>query len=69
MVSEELKYLIEQEADLEQLYPGRYVAVSNRTVVAVGSTAAEVYRLVKEQKVKTPLVTYIPRMGDEALLI
>jgi len=69
MPSEELIFLMENKSDLEEEYPGRYVAVVKKKVVAVGRSVAEVYAALSNLKVKNPLVTYIPKEGEEALLI
>jgi hypothetical protein len=62
-------FLMENKGDLEEEYPGRYVAIVKRKVVAVGRSVAEVYATLANLKVKNPLVTYIPKEGEEALLI
>ena len=69
MVSIEFNYLIENKEKLEKEHEGKYVAIYKDKVVAVGKTIHEVYRLVRELKIKNPLIAYIPRKGEEALLI
>lgn len=69
MPSEEMMYVLENKEKLEEKYSGKYVAIWQKKVVAVGRTISDVYKSVKEMKLKNPLVTYIPKEGEEALLI
>lgn len=69
MPSEEMLFLLENKAKLEDEYSGKYVAIWKRKVIAVGRTVSEVYRLVKDMNIANPLVTYLPKPGEEALLI
>ena len=45
------------------------IAICKKKIVATGRTISDVYKTVKELKIKNPLVTYIPKEGEEALLI
>ena len=69
MVSEEMLYLIANKEKLEKEYGGRYVAVYKNKIVAIGRTIHEVYDSIKSTNIRNPLVSYIPREGEEALLI
>ena len=69
MPSEEMLFLLENKAKLEEEYSGKYVAIWKEKVIAVGRTVSEVYKLVKDMKIANPLVTYMPKPGEEALLI
>ena len=69
MPSEEMLFLLENKAKLEEEYSGKYVAIWKKKVIAYGRTVSEVYRLVKDMKISNPLVTYLPKPGEEALLI
>ncbi len=69
MPSEESQYLLENGPELEDRYPGKYVAIWKKEIVAEGRTVAEIYRITDEKNIKKPLVTYIPKSGEEALLI
>lgn len=69
MPSEDMVYVLENEARLEEEYSGKYVAIWKNKVVAMGRTISEVYKAINEMKIKNPLVTYIPKEGEEALLI
>ncbi len=69
MPSEEMLFLLENKTKLEEEYSGKYVAIWKKKVIAVGRTVSEVYRLVKDMKISNPLVTYLPKPGEEALLI
>lgn len=69
MMSEEVKYLIENRETLENEHSGRYIAVHNGKIVATGRTIHEVYDILEELSISNPLVTYVPKEGEEALLI
>ena len=69
MPSEDMIFLMENKAKLEEEYSGKYVAIWKKKVVAVGRTVSEVYKTVKDMKIGNPLVTYMPQPGEEALLI
>lgn len=69
MPSEDMMYVLENKEKLEDEYSGKYVAICKKRVVAVGRSVSEVYKVVKDMKIKNPLVTYIPKEGEEALLI
>ena len=69
MVSDEMMFIMDNKDDLEKQYGGKYVAIYQRNIVAIGKTIHEVYDTLKKINVKNPLVTYIPKEGEEALLI
>ena len=69
MPSSDMLFLAENKERLEAEYSGRYVAIFKKKVVAAGRTVSEVYSLTKRMRIKNPLVTYIPKDGEEALLI
>lgn len=69
MISEEVKYLIENRETLEKEHSGKYIALHHGKIVATGKTIHEVYDIVEELNIKTPLVTYVPKEGEKALLI
>lgn len=69
MISEEVKYLIENRETLEKEHSGKYIALHQGRIVATGKTIHEVYDSVEELNIKNPLVTYVPKKGEEALLI
>jgi len=69
MPSEDLLFVLANEEKLEQEYSGKYIAISKNTVIAVGRSVAEVYKSVKGMNIANPLVTYVPKEGEEALLI
>ena len=68
MVSEEMKYIIENRKILEEQYSGKYIAVHQEKVIAAERTIHEVYTIVEELNISNPLVTYVPR-ENEAFLI
>jgi len=69
MVSDEMLYLMVNKEKLEAEQGGKYIALYKNKVIAAGKTIHEVYEKVRKIKVKNPLVVYIPRKGEEALLI
>ncbi len=69
MVSDEMIYLLKNKEKLEAEQGGKYIALYRDRVVAVGKTIHEVYEKLRKIKVENPLIVYIPRKGEEALLI
>ncbi|NOZ82835.1 MAG: hypothetical protein GXN98_03325 [Euryarchaeota archaeon] len=68
-MSDEMLYLMVNREKLEKEQGGKYVALYKDRVIAAGKTVHEVYEKVKKINVKNPLIVYIPRKGEEALLI
>jgi len=62
-------FVLANEEKLEEEYSGKYIAIWKNKVIATGRTVSDVYKSVKKINVKNPLVTYIPKDGEEALLI
>jgi len=62
-------YLLKNKEKLEAEQGGKYIALYRDRVVAVGKTIHEVYEKLRKIKVENPLIVYIPRKGEEALLI
>jgi len=55
---------------LSKTHPGEHVAVLDQKPVAYGRDFGEAYDLAKEKfPGKVPLVAYIPKEGDELILI
>ena len=69
MVSDDVMYLMENKGDLEKEYGGKYVAIYHKKIVAISKTIHEIYEELKKINIKNSLVTYVPREGEEALLI
>ena len=69
MTSEGMQFILENEPELEEKYPGKYVAIWKKQVVAEGNSISEVYRITDEKNIRKPLVTYIPKDGEENFLI
>ena len=69
MPSEDMMFMLANREQLESEYSGKYVAVWKKKIVAVGRSVSEIYRIVRELNLTNPLVTYIPKEGEEALLI
>lgn len=62
-------WLNEREAEFEEKYAGRYLAIWDRQVIAVAPTRAELYALADQVKPEViPLVTYVPRAEDMRVL-
>lgn len=69
MPSEDMIFMLDNKEKLEDEHSGKYVAIWKKKVVAVGKSVSEIYKIVREMNVINPLVTYIPKEGEEALLI
>jgi hypothetical protein len=69
MTSEETLYLIQHSHEIENEFAGLYIAVSGDKVIASGKTIHEVYEATDKMGVKDPLITYVPRAGEEMLLV
>ena len=69
MVSDDVMYIMAHKDDIVQQYSGQFVAISHGKVVASGKTIHEVYDILNGINEENPLVTYVPREGEEALLI
>ncbi|KAF5414941.1 MAG: DUF5678 domain-containing protein [Euryarchaeota archaeon] len=63
------EWIIEHEQELETKYSGKYVAVVDGTIVAVERTSLEADKKGREKTKKLPLVTYVPKSGEELVLI
>ncbi|MCX7839595.1 MAG: DUF5678 domain-containing protein [Anaerolineae bacterium] len=62
-------WLNEHEPEFEEKYPGRYLAIWDRQVIAIAPTRAELYALADRVKPEViPLVTYVPRAEDIRIL-
>lgn len=62
-------WLNEHEPEFEEKYPGRYLAIWDRQVIAVASTRAHLYALADQAKPEViPLVTYVPRAEDMSII-
>jgi hypothetical protein len=69
MTSTETLYLIAHSSELENEYAGKYIAVHENKVVASGKTIHEVYEATDKIGIKDPLITYVPKAGEELLLV
>ena len=69
MTSPETLYLLEHSSEIEDKYAGRYIAIHGDKVVAAGRTIHELYELTDKIGIREPLVTYVPRDGEELLLV
>ena len=48
MVSDDVMYLMENKANLEKEYGGKYVAIYHKKIVAISKTIHEIYNELKE---------------------
>jgi hypothetical protein len=63
-------WVVEHFSELVEKYAGKYVAVVNETLVAVGDTGKEVEQKAREfEPHKIPSVLRIPREEDMACLL
>ena len=69
MVSDDVMFLMENKGNLEKEFGGKFVAIYQKKIVAISKTIHEIYDELKKLNIKDPLVTYIPKEGEEALLI
>jgi hypothetical protein len=62
-------WIIEHEKELEEKYSGKYVTIIDEKIVAIERTSLEADRKGRERSNKIPLVTYVPKKGEELVLI
>ena len=63
-------WVVEHFSELVEKYAGKYVAVVNETLIAVGDTGKEVEQKAREfEPNKIPSVLRIPREEDMACLL
>jgi hypothetical protein len=63
------EWCADHPGELEK-HPGKWVAVVDEKIVAAGNTYTEVYREVRKKfPDKMPLITYVPRRGEELLIL
>jgi len=68
-VSVEHNWLVEHHAEVEK-YGGRWIAILGEELASNGKTLEEAYRkAVKRNPRKIPLVTYVPKRGEELLIV
>ena len=69
MTSTETLFLIQHSSEIEMEFAGKYIAISENKVIASGKTIHEVYEVVDKMGITDPLITYVPRQGEELLLV
>lgn len=69
MVNEDSIYIMEHTNEIERDYAGKYIAVHKKKVIAIGRTVHEVYDITDKIGIIDPLITYVPKAGEEMLLI
>lgn len=58
-------WLNEHEPEFEEKYPGQYLAIWDKQVIAASTDHGETYRLAdRARPAVIPLVTYVPRPQD-----
>ena len=63
------EWCVDHPEELEK-FPGKWVAVVEDRIVANGDSYRAVYREAKRKfPEKIPLVTYVPRKGEELLIL
>ena len=69
MTNAETMYIMQHASEIEEDYAGKYIAVHKDKVVAMGLAIHEVYEVTDRMGIKDPLITYVPKAGEEILLI
>ena len=64
------EWITEHSIELSKEHPGEYVAVIDQKAVAFGKSDSEAHNRAKRKfPDRSPLVGYIPKEGDELLLV
>ena len=69
MTSAETLYLLQHSVEIENEFAGKYIAIFEDKVIASGQTIHEVYEVTDKMGIQDPLITYVPRIGEELLLV
>ncbi len=65
----EHNWCVDHPKELEK-HPGKWIAVVEEDIVATENTYREAYEKAKQKfPEKIPLVTYVPREGEELLIV
>ncbi len=68
-LQQEHNWLVDHHKEAEK-YGGRWIAILNQKIVAVGKTFQEAHRKASKQyPEKIPLVIYVPKKGEEFLIV
>ena len=59
--AEEMRWLGENQAYLEENFPGKYIAIQGSRLIAVGSSMREVHDAARAQGVPDPLLSGVKR--------
>ncbi len=63
-------WLSAHEAEFEKKYPGNYLAIWDKRIIAASTNGDEVYRLAHQAAPSViPLVTYIPRTDEMPMIV
>lgn len=63
-------FLVEHSQEFSKKYPGKYIAVVDNKLVAIGSSNLEVFKKAKEQHPKRMVsISYIPRKDELVTLL
>lgn len=63
MWSEDLKWWNKNCSELQEKYPGKWIAILNKKVVAIGSDSSDLIEEVKKKYGETPFVTFCRPKG------
>ena len=62
-------WLVEHHMEAER-HTGRFIAILDQSIVVVGKTYYEVYQIaMKQHPGKIPLIIYVPKKGEELLIV
>ncbi len=63
-------WLSAHEVEFEKKYPGNYLAIWDKRILAASTNGDEVYRLARQAAPSViPLVTYIPRADEMPMVV
>lgn len=68
--SKEHEWFVKNSGELSNKYPGKYLAIIGETIIAIGATASEAFKLAKEKKPdKKVSIAYIPTAEETVTLL
>ena len=63
-------WLSAHEVEFEKKYPGNYLAIWDKRILAASTNGDEIYRLARQAAPSViPLVTYIPRADEMPIVV
>ncbi len=67
---QEHRWCIKHHKELEEKFSGKFIAVLNKNVVSVGRNYRDANRKARDKFPKSiALITYVPKKGEETLLV